>query len=369
MRHDDVVRLAEQSTLGALMLRPDTLTSVRGWLRPDDFADLWHAQLYTALLERQHVGGLDPNSMAAVLVDRLGMRAADLPRFARLLGVTPPHPDPLAYARMVLDGGLRREAAGLGVLLRAAALNAAVDRTAAPLTTTCSIVDAGLETVAARWASATGQPHDDVVVPLHLRAAVRNTGLEARTAADRYLAAHPPRDPDAELAHVVLLVGTLVAHPDLVPAVADWLPATRLEHPGWRTIYGTTIELTELGHRVDVATVAWAAHQHAHHGPHLPTLGDLQSAVDAGRFAYPAEVIGAVAADQVRHLADIGAAHLRAAAANPAVLVGDLVDAGHTITTALRSTAAALPSRAPARQPADLSARRRAIGDTQAVSR
>lgn len=367
MRHDDVVRLAEQSTLGALMLRPDSLTPVRAWLRPDDFADLWHAQVYKALLERQPVGGVDPNSMAAVLVDRLGMRAADLPRFARLLGVTPPHPDPLAYARMVVDGGLRREAAGMGVLLRAAALNAAVDRAAAPLTTTCSIVDAVLENASARWASANGQPHDDVVVPLHLRAAVRNTGLEARTAADRYVAGYPARDPDAEVAHVVQLVGALIAHPELVPWVADWLPVSRLLHPGWRVIYGATVELAELGRRVDLATVAWAADQHGHHCPELPTLEDLQAAVDAGRFAYPPEVVGAVAADQVRHLADVGADHLRTAAANPAVLVGDLVDAGHAITTTLRSTAAALPSHSPGSRTADPS--QRAIGATHAASR
>ncbi|GAA3819314.1 DnaB-like helicase N-terminal domain-containing protein [Cellulomonas soli] len=342
MNHDDVVRLAEQGTLGALMLRPDALEQVRRWLRPDDFADLWHTQVYTALLERHHVGGLDPNSMAAVLLDRLGPRVADLPRFTQLLTATPPDPQPLAYARMVADGGLRRETAGLGVLLQASALNAVTHADPAPLTTTCAVVDADLDLVGARWAQATGRPHDDVVVPLHLRAATRNTGLAARTAADKYLQAHPLRDPDAEHAHLVALVGTLIAHPDLVPDVVDWLPPTRVEDPGWRAVYGTTIELAELGQRVDLTTVAWAAHAHAHHGPDLPALEDLTAAVEAGWYAHPPQVIRQVAADQVRHLADVGAGHLRAAATNPATLVGDLVDAGHAITSALRITATAL---------------------------
>lgn len=368
MRHDELVDLAEQSTLGALMLRPDALTSVRAWLRPGDFADLWHAQVYTALLERQPVGGLDPNSMAAVLVDRLGTRMADLPRFARLLGVTPLQPDPLAYGRMVAEGALRREIAGLGILLQAAALDAASDRTATPLLTTCSMVDAGLDVAGGRWASANGEPHDDVVVPLHLRAAVRNTGLEARTAADKHLSANPPRDLEAERAHIVTLVGTLIAHPEIVPAVADWLPAARIQDPVWRLIYGTTIELAELGRHVDVATVAWAAYAHTPHGPDLPSVGTLQQAVEQGRYAYPPDVLRTVAADQVRHLADVGAEHLRTAATNPAVLVCDLVDTGHTITTALRTAATALPSQPLAHPTTSRAMARTAIGG-QVVTR
>jgi hypothetical protein len=346
MRHDDVVHLAEQSTLGALMLRPDAVAEVREWLRPDDFADVWHAQVYTAVLERHLVGGLDPNSMAAVLVDRLGVAGADLPRFADLLRATPANPDPLPYARMVADGGLRRESVGLGILLQAAALASATEHSAGPLTSTCGVVDAGLDLVGARCATAAGRTGPPVVVPLHLRAATRNTGLAARTAADRYLSAHPARDHDLEREHVAALVGTLIAHPDLTGAVAPWLPATRIEDPAWRLVYGTTIELAELGQRVDLTTVAWAVHAHSRHGPQPPDLAELRAAADAGWYAHPPEVIRAVAEDQARAIADVGATHLRSSAANPAVLVGDLIDAGHAVTTALRTIAGALPTRA-----------------------
>ncbi|WP_426592627.1 DnaB-like helicase N-terminal domain-containing protein [Cellulomonas sp. McL0617] len=369
MLRDNVVELAEQCTLGALMLAPGATTSVREWLRPEDFADLWHAQVYTAFLERHPVGGIDAESMGDVLVDRLGVRVANLPRVARLIAVTPPHPNPIAYARMVVEAGLRRQAAGLGLLLQAAAVNAALEHTARPLTATCSVVDAGLASIENRWAAATGQPVDDVVVPLHLRAAVRNTGLEARTAADRYLAAHPARDRDAEQAHVVTLVGMLIAHPDLVPAVSSWLPVSGIDPLGWRAVYGTTIAMTELGNHVDLTTVAWSLGELTHMQPHMPDLTQLRDAVDTGRLAYPPQVVRDVAADQVRKLADICANHLREAADTPGVLVGDLIDAGRTFTSALRTTATALPSQSIATRDDGRGAGRPTAGHEEVASR
>lgn len=342
MQHDEVVRLAEQSTLGALMLRPAALSAVREWLRPDDFDDVWHGQVYTALLERQLVGGMDPHSMAAVLVDRLGTRHADLPRFADLLRVTPHDPDPVAYARMVVDNGLRREAAGLGVFLRAAALASTNERASGPIGATCGLVDAGLDAVEHRWGRAEGRARDDVVVPLQFRAAARNTGLPARLGADKYLAAHPGRDRDTERLHVAQLVGTLVCHPELIAAVASWLPPVRVEDTGWRVLYGTVVELAELDRHIDLTTVAWAAHAHAHHGPDLPSVEALRGIVNDAWYAYPPDVIKSVAADQARQIADIGSAHLHAAATTPSLTIGDVVDAGHAVTTTLRAIGAAL---------------------------
>lgn len=343
MRPDDVVHLAEQSTLGGLLLRPDQLDRVRGWLRTDDFAALWHGRVYDALVDLSATVRPDPHTLATELADRHGPAQANLPRLAGLLHVTPPDPDPVVYARMVVDGGLRREIAGLGVLLQAAA----ADGAAGPLNTTCSVVDAALDLAGDRWATATSTPHDAVVTPLHLRAAAHNTGRRARIAASRALAAHPARDAGDEHAHTVTLIGALIAHPDLVPAVTPWLPASRIEDPGWRAVYATTVELAELGQRVDLTTVAWTTHTRTHHGPTPPDVDELTAAVDAGWLSFPPQVLRDVAVDQLRHLADVGANHLRTCAANPGVLIGELVDAGHTITTALRTTAAALPDHAP----------------------
>lgn len=342
MRTEDVQHFAEQATLGALVRTPETIEAVRAWLRAGDFADGWHADVYTALLERHLTGaGIDLHSLAAVLVDRFGPARAHLPQLMDIAAVTPDHPDAPTYARMVVDSGLRREIAGLGVLLRAGALQTAQDRTALPLTRICTLVDAGLDVADARWAHANGTHHDDVVVPLDLRAATRDR-TAARLAADKYLSAHPPRDEAAEREHVALLVGTLLTHPQLITDVATWLPVTRVEDPGWRALYATMVEVAELGQRVDVLTVAWTAHARCRHVA-LPSLRDLRTAADTAWLSYPPDVIRTVAVDQARRLADNGAAYLGAASQNPTVTIGDLLDAGHTVTTALRSTVAPLP--------------------------
>ena len=53
---DDATRLAEEATLGALLLDPTPMAQVRGWLRPGDFADALHGQIYSVLCERNAAG-------------------------------------------------------------------------------------------------------------------------------------------------------------------------------------------------------------------------------------------------------------------------------------------------------------------------
>lgn len=343
MRRPDIEKLAEQATLGALMRDPAPLEQIRAWLRPGDFLHPWHREIFATILER-HIAGepVDVLAVAEALREGVGALQARAIDLTELPSVAPSRPAVGEYARMVLDAGLRREIDGLGVLLRAGALQAGVDGTAVPLTQICTLVEAGLDSAAARWATAHGTRHDAVVVPLALRAASRNG--EARESAARYLAAHPARDTEAERRHVVELVGALIAHPEAIGQVGGWLPVSRIPDPGWRLIYGTTIELAELGRPVDLVTVAWATCQHAQHGPALPGLDELRAAVEAGWFTSPHVVARAVALDQARLLADTGAHQLHQAALNPGVLVEDLVDTGHLITTALRRTAAVLPA-------------------------
>jgi len=342
MREADVTRLAGQATLGALLVDPAPLDQIRRWLRPGDFAALWHEWVYTTLLERHTAGEpIDPVAVGAAMVERFGARLADQPRLHTLLASTPHTAHAVAYARIVLDGGLRREVTGTGVLLRAGALQTVLDGTQAPLISTCNVVDAGLDAAASRWAQATGQPHDDVVVPLALRAAARN--VDARESAARYLQAHPARDAVAERQHVVELVGTLIAQPAHIPEVVGWLPPSRIADPAWRLIYAATIELSELGAPIDLVTVAAVSRRYAHHGPALPGPDELRDAVEAGWAAYPPQVVRAVAGDQIRHLADVGVDQLTQAANNPGVQIADIADTGHVITTTLRRTAAALP--------------------------
>lgn len=342
MRERDVIHLAEQATLGALLIDPEPLREIRRWLRPGDFGTLWHEWVYTTLLERHTAHEpIDPVAVGAAMVDRFGTRLADQPRLHTVLSSTPHPSNAVAYARIVLDGGLRREISGNGVLLRAGALESALHGMQAPLMATCNVVDAGLEAAAARWAEAIGLPHDDVVVPLALRLAAHN--FDARESAARYLEAYPARDAAAEREHIVELVGTLIAQPAHIADVVNWLPPSRIADPAWRLIYAATIELSELGAPIDVVTVAAASSRYAHHGPALPALDELCDAVELGWAAYPPQVLRTVAGDQIRHLADVGADQISQAVNNPGVQIADIADTGHVITDALRRTAAALP--------------------------
>ena len=348
MRADDLTALTEQAALGAFLLRPAGMDEVRGWLRPADFADAWHGWVFTMLLEAHTAHRpIDPVATGADLTDRYGTRLANLPRLHTLIAATPHAEHAPEYARIVADIGLRREIAGLGVLLRAAASQAVFEGAAVPLTATCNLVDAGLDAAAARWAAATGTPHDEVVVPLALRAASRSG--QAREAAARYLDAHPARDNAAEQRHVVDLVGTLIAHPEHIPAVTEWLPVARIADPAWRLIYAATVEQCDLGRPVDLVTVAAAAHRYAHHGPDLPALRELRDAVDAGWMSWPPQVIRTAAGDQIRRLADLAADQLTQGAANPGVQIGEIADTGHAFTATLRHTATALSANADAR--------------------
>ena len=338
---DDAVRLAEQATLGSLLYTPTATAQIGQWLRPGDFADTWHGHVYRLICDR-HLAGtpLDAAGLGEHMLADLGPRLANIVRVHDLLAAAPTTPHPTVYARLVLDAGLRREIAGLGVLLRAGALQSALCAGPAPIVNSCAVVDAGLASAARRWELATGEPAGCDDPPVKLRTAL--VGRDLRLSADRYLRMHPARDPVAEHAREATLVGSLIAHPDAIGPVAAWLPPTYVVTPIWRTVYAATVELAELGHPVDLVTVSHATRRLAHHQP-APPLATLREAVDNGRRVAPHHAAGDVAGDQIQRIADNGAHQLQAGADNPGLRVGDLVDTGHIITAALRRIAHELP--------------------------
>ena len=344
IRPEEATHLAEQAVLGSLILDPQPLTYVRRWLRPGDFADPRHGTVFSLLCERDAAAEpIDPMAVAGALAGRLpgaspGVVVHDL------LQAVPAAPNPRTYGRIVVEAGLRREVAGVGVLLRAGALQSALSRESVPMSSTCALVDAALQSVACRWAAATGARESvQDRTPIQLRPALRNPGL--RLGADKLLQNHPDRDAAVERAHEALLVGALIAHPREVTAVGAHLPPQRISSPSWRTAYGAMLELAELRQQVDVVTVAVATARLCHHGQPAPTLPELQQALDSGRHASVREVERTVWIDQLRRIADHGAEQLMTGATNPGLRVEDLVDTGHLITTALRDGAGMLDDR------------------------
>lgn len=342
LRPDDAARLAEQATLGSLILQPHHLAMVRRWLRPADFADALHSQVFTVLCERHAAGEpIDPVTVGTALV---GGAPAVSPaiRVHDLIQAVPPVAHAETYARIVAEAGLRREVAGLGVLLRAGALQSALSGESVPMTATCSLVDAALTAVARRWDAASGTPPTpQEPTPIQLHAALRNPDL--RLGADKLLRTHPGRDLRVEHAHEARLVGSLITHPRDIYFVGACLPPQRISSPPWRTVYGATLELCELGQPVDLVTVANATARLSHHGQPAPTMPELLEIVDSARHTLPKEAEQIVWIDQIRRIADNGADQLLKGAANPGLQLTDLIDTGRIVTTALRDGARMLP--------------------------
>lgn len=333
--------LAEQATLGGLLLDPSAADPILGWLRTEDFEHPWHREVFAAIRERHAARTpLDPPGIGRDLVDRLGGRKAEPARLHDLLLATPIHPDVPRYAVMVLETSLRRVVTHQGVLLQAAALASALSQERDPIAVATMFVDEALRDAESRWATA-HDGHGSNPRPDTAQWSTRR-GLEAALGSDRLLRAHPGLDPTQAKANEATLVAALVAQPRHIAGIATWLRVDTLTDPVWRPVYAALVQLSDLGEHVDVVTVAWEVHRAAARRGRGPGVTDLRDAVDLS-VGDPARLARTVAGDQLRRTADRGAQALRTAANSAGVDVLDVVQTGHLITAALRETAVVLP--------------------------
>ena len=345
------VALAERATLGALLHDPAGPPGwqVARWLRPEDFADPWHREVYRA--HRALAAAGSPAGAQAVgeeLLRRFGPTRADVVRVAGLLRDTPVGTDASTYAVMVLEAALRREAAGQGVVLRAGALQSALHASPRAMNAITAVVDAALDDAAARWATATGQPpvvRPDAPAPLRESMA----RLDAAIAADRFLAAHPAVAPREVAEHEAALIAALLTHPDQMHATACWLRPTSLTNRAWRPVYEAMLHLHTYGHPVDPVTVLWETQRSSRRAGPGPDPRIVTAKVDASLAESPGHWGRVVAADHLRLAADHAAESLRVAAANPGLDVVDVLGTGHRFTGALRAAARPLASTGPGR--------------------
>jgi hypothetical protein len=266
----------EAATLGSLLWNPGAVTGVWGWLAGSDFADPWHAEVYQALLTHTHTGtdtsGV-PVGVGLVLRDRLGPRRADLPRLADLAGGTPTRPDPIAYARLVLEASLRRQIATYPLVLRAGALAAAAQRHPHPLNDALQHVRVWTEQARYRWQAAQngGQAGFDP-----------DTATTARTrlllGADRFLATHPTPTTADRADTEGFLIGALLTHPGRLPAVAS-IHADDLADPLAADALAGIRSLARAGEHIDPVTVT------AHMTRHTPESGE-QVGARLGEWAH-----------------------------------------------------------------------------------
>ncbi|WP_019873202.1 DnaB-like helicase N-terminal domain-containing protein [Sporichthya polymorpha] len=373
-----VVPLAERATLGALLLQDPlgpaipiascAVNSVAapgrgagagadmlGWLRPQDFADPWHREVYATI--RAHAAAGDTVRAEAAGLDllrRLGPTRAQVVRVAGLLHDLPPGAQAATYAVMVLEAALRREVTAHGVLLQAAALQCALDGSARPMTAITAVVDAALEQGMQRWAAATGQTAmgqsatgrspacpgrtSAAREPVAVRSAVAR--LESSYGADRLLAAHPPLTPGQIAEHEATLIAALIAHPQRIGAsAAGWLRPDTVTNRAWRPVYESVLRLHTEGRRIDAVTVFWETQRASRAAGRGPDPAAGVAAVERARTADPDYWARVVSADHLRLAADRAADSLRTAAANPGLDLAQVFSTGHILTQAL-STAA-----------------------------
>lgn len=334
--------IAEQAALGSLLLDSRLMPEVTPWLRPGDFAEPWHREVYTAMREC-HAAGVDGGAVAVGrhLLARLGPSRADLPRIVDLLRAAPPRPDPLAYAALVLEASLRREVGGVGVLLRAGATAAVVEVTSTPMLSAAATVDGLLDAAAVRWRAATGEGRSP-------RAGVTGTAgvLSRCVAADRYLQAHPDPGHHEVADREADLLACLLAKPAHLTTFAPWLETLRLSG-SWHPIQQAMLGLYEHGAQVDPVTVLAEAARRPGEG--APGATEVLARVEAVASFHPAYLAQLVAADQLLASAGHAAAELCAVAADLETGVPEILNRGRELTASLRRVSAPLEAEPRAR--------------------
>lgn len=348
----NAVHLAEAATLGSLMLDPDALVQLSAWLRGGDFADPWHALVYTTIGELAVARtGIGPAQVGAALIDRHGHRIGDLPRLIEVLQAVPPHPYPRHYGAFVLEASLRRQVATHAVLLEAAALASAIEGTGQVVDTVTAQVDDAVNAAEHRWAIATATGPSVAPVGLPAHAAVV---LPSALGADRFLARHPAAAPVAVAGRERDLIGCLITRPDHLPTIAGWLHPDTVTDPTWRPVYSALLDLMATARPVDVVTVAAQVARASHLVGPGPDLRELREQVESAAILDPAHTARAVAGDQLRATATRTGDALRTDAANLGLDVGDLVTTVHLMTDTVRAAASHLdprPHRTPVPEP------------------
>lgn len=335
------VPLAERAALGALLCAPNDDAehgSVHRWLRPDDFVDPWHAEVYRSIRALTAAG--DPAGAEAVgreLFRRLGPRRGDGVRVAELLHDAPPHSQPETYGVMVLEASLRRQVCAQGVLLRAGALQSSLDGSARAMFAISALVDDTLDAAAERWHLASGRTPAarDARAPIPLRSTTAR--VAGCLAADRFLAAHPSPSAREVAEHEATLIAALITHPSQIGATSAWLRPEAVTNRMWRPVYEAVVRLHTHGRPVDAVTVFWETQRAARTAGVGPDPRAGTALVERNITTQPAYAAHLVVSDHLRLAADRAAAGLSTAAANPGLDLADVLGTGHIFAEALRA--------------------------------
>ncbi|WP_369251115.1 DnaB-like helicase N-terminal domain-containing protein [Streptomyces sp. R41] len=239
---------AEQAVLGSVFLDPAQLDHLSPWLRPEHFSRPAHAALYAAMLKLRADGhpattgkNGDPIPLSWVTdtVREAGTRTRGLTAsYAHSLISACPRPTHApVYGRMVLEGAIHRSVTQHAIRLHQAARADAVRGGVEETVRHAQILAEVLADLAHRWGT---EPR-----PLAPPASIT-------------LALQQPQSVDEQvLADEEFLLGCIIARPEQLLDVVDWLRPGDFADIGHQQIYRALGALHHRGEPIDQLTVLW----------------------------------------------------------------------------------------------------------------
>jgi replicative DNA helicase len=296
---------AEQSLLGAALLRPSLLPGLR-WIHPGDFRLPAHGHLWR-VLHHLGPGHVSPTAVSTTLQQaEPGLRNSLSPNVLAGLVEACPAPDhaPL-YGGMVLESALHRTVERVGSDLRTRAAHGTPDE-AAELLAEARQAAAEVPGLGVRWALA----------PETVRNLLDTT---PDNLPDRVLFQQRGRvDPEAER----VVVASLLRYPDQAPEIGYLRGEDFADHHHAAT-FEAIGRLTERRAPIDPLTVAWESQRAGGPQPQVDQLMELHREGVPGQADYAGRtVVGTAALDRLDHTGR----QIQAHAMDPALDVPHLLD-------------------------------------------
>jgi replicative DNA helicase len=292
-------RAVERALVGSLLLEPDQIDEVRGWLHLDDLAGTAERQAYAAIEALRDQGtAVTPQGVDAAVhatVPR-GTQLADGPYLVTVMQETPYEDRSVVYGRMVLELSIRRrvaeEAAGLHQ-------HAETASSAHDLNIVFGHVDQfrrGVEALHQREALAAGA---------HSVTPARESDLPP-------LVRFPRHEHVLEEQRAIV---SLTEHPACLTQLSKWLRPNDFGDEECAALYGELLAMHHARSPIDRITVAWRAAKVNIDGPVCRTLTSGQT--NETTVGEPVQAAHRVLEQSVRSAVIATSESLEAAAVDP----------------------------------------------------
>lgn len=336
----------ELAVLGTLIAGKSPVPEIVRLLRPDDFTENWRGDAIAWLQARRRDSVLldgDPPVPA--------WAQPDTTRLTRLFDCVGPAAYLPEYVRLLVEASTARALSGMGVVLHAGALSASTSGDLQMLDHAVRSVRTVIGESRARL-SRLRSPDTLHEVPDHML----GTGvgfMAMRLSADRFVQKAPQQDPAVVAEAERRFIAALISHPK---QALYWTTAIRpvsiVSRP-WRAVYDAVGRLAHAGRPIDKVTVAVEVRKGSLVHGSGPVRRELAVWLDNGLADDPAYWGRAVAAHGLGRAGAAAANVLREGAANPGLVVDDLLDTAEVLTIAIADNArlAVRPQASPERLP------------------